>query len=271
MTEWMFVVGLAVLTLAFRSSGHPLLRHLFLPSFLATAFCIGYFASGHTWVGLLCILVWPLLPWLELLTRVRNMRLPTHKELRPMPPPSSHTFPALEELTQEVEAEGFEFVRDAGWEWEMFRQQFRLFYRSEDRATAAICLSFQNNLSFYHVSISSRQTDGRTWMTWNYPFPATMKLPPTLRLNRQKPDLSFFDLYQDHIGFLSANGVETTQLLDQTEESLLAFIEEDMRRQIDHNLRAGILQPVDGSVVRYSLRGLFYIWTQFLMDTLRVR
>jgi len=65
-----------------------------------------------------------LLPWLEILTRIRALRLPREKRLRPKSPPSSDTFPALSEITREIEDEGFVHVGDAGWDWEDYRQFF---------------------------------------------------------------------------------------------------------------------------------------------------
>jgi hypothetical protein len=45
----------------------------------------------------------------------------------------SDTFPALSEITREIEDEGFVHVGDAGWDWEDYRQFFRLFYKEEIR------------------------------------------------------------------------------------------------------------------------------------------
>ncbi len=99
---------------------------------------------------------WLFLPWLEILTRIRTLRLPKEKQLRPKSPPSSDTFPTLNEITREIENEGFVHVNDAGWDWEDYRQFFRLFYKEEDRAQATICLNEQHDLSFYYLRISSR-------------------------------------------------------------------------------------------------------------------
>ena len=90
----------------------------------------------------------------------------------------SDTFPALSEITREIEEEGFVHVGDAGWDWEDFRQFFRLFYREEDRAQAAICLNEQRDFSFYYLRISSRTKDGTVWTTWNYPLSYGLKLSP---------------------------------------------------------------------------------------------
>jgi hypothetical protein len=84
---------------------------------------------------------WLFLPWLEILTRIRTLRLPREKQLRPKSPPSSEIFPNLNEITREIENEGFVHVNDAGWDWADYRQFFRLFYKKEDRAHATICLN----------------------------------------------------------------------------------------------------------------------------------
>ena len=153
-----------------------------------------YFATNNWVWGLVAALGWLFLPWLEILTRIRALRLPKEKQLRPKSPPSSDTFPALSEITREIEDEGFVYVSDAGWDWEDYRQFFRLFYREEDRAQAAICLNEQRDFSFYYLRISSRTKDGTVWTTWNYPLSYGLKLSPAFRINRQRPDRSFWQL-----------------------------------------------------------------------------
>jgi hypothetical protein len=69
---------------------------------------------------------------------------------------SDSLFPALDEISREIENEGFAHVNDAGWDWEDYRQFFRLFYKTDDRAQATICLNEQHDLSFYYLRISSR-------------------------------------------------------------------------------------------------------------------
>ncbi len=271
MSNWLIVLGLAALTLAFRSYAHPFAQRLALLGVPATTFAAALTLTGSVITAGVAALSWLFLPWLELLTTVRQLRLPKEKQLVPMPPPSSHSFPALVDLTDQIQSEGFEFVRDAGWEWDSFRQQFRSFYREEDRAHAMICHNVQGEAAFYHISIASRGVDGTSWVTWNYPFPATMKLPPSLIVNKQRPNRPFFDMYQDHLGFLALHNVETALLLEQDEETIRQAMERDFRSQIEHNIHAGILKPTEDGDVRYSLRGLFFIWTQFLCDLLRAR
>ena len=176
---------------------------------LAASFLAIYYITGSWILGLLSALSWLFLPWLEILTRIRALRLPREKTLRPKSPPSAEVFPTLDEITSQIESEGFAHISDAGWDWEDYRQFFRLFYKEEDRAQATICLNEQNDLSFYYLRISSRAQDGTIWTTWNYPLSYGLKLTPQFRINRQRPDQSFWQLYQSHKAFLRDNAVET--------------------------------------------------------------
>ena len=46
-------------------------------------------------------------------------------------------------------------------------------------------------------------------------------------------------------------------------------VQKDLRAQVAHNLAAGVLQPVGETEVRYSWRGLLFLWFQFLRDLVR--
>ena len=37
-----------------------------------------------------------------------------------------------------------------------------------------------------------------------------------------------------------------------------------------HNLRAGVLKPAANDEVKYSWRGMIYLWCQFLLDLVRL-
>ena len=47
-------------------------------------------------------------------------------------------------------------------------------------------------------------------------------------------------------------------------------IENDLREQIKHNIAAGVLKPADEGEVKYSWRGMIYLWCQFLLDLMRL-
>jgi hypothetical protein len=266
----MLILGVAALSLALRSYRHVVAQKLGALGILATSFLIGYLLAGSLAVGIACAASWLLLPWVEILTRIRRLRLPAEKNLRQRTPPSAEIFPALHELTEEVEQEGFEHVEDTGWDWDDYQQFFRLFYHAQDRVQAALCLIEQNDLAFYYVSLSSRGTDGAIWTTWNYPFSYSLKLVPQLKINRLPADQSFLQMYASHRDFLRRHRVEVGQLEELDGEGMRRDIQQDMRAQITHNIASGLLTPADEGQVRYSWRGLFYIWLQFLRDLVRL-
>jgi hypothetical protein len=53
-------------------------------------------------------------------------------------------------------------------------------------------------------------------------------------------------------------------------ETLEADIEAEMREQVAHNLRSGIIRPDGDTHFRYSPRGLLFLWGQFLKDMVRL-
>ena len=262
--------GVAVLSFGLRSFQNSYAQKAGALGILATTFLAVYFIAG-SWVwGLVVALAWLFLPWLEILTRIRALRLPREKQLRPKSPPSTDTFPALSDITHEIEDEGFVHLGDAGWDWEDYRQFFRLFYREEDRAQAAICLNEQSDFSFYYLRISSRAKDGKVWTTWNYPLSYGLKLTPLFRINRQRPDRSFWQLYQSHREFLRRNKVDPAEIDALDEEQIEAEMEKDLRDQISHNIHKGVLTPTATGDVKYSWRGMIYLWCQFLVDLVRL-
>lgn len=174
----LLILGVAVLTFALRTFQSVFLQRLGILGVLVTSFLIGWLFTGYVVVGLLCASTWLLLPWLEILVRVRRLKLPVEKSLRPKTPPSAEVFPALDTITESIEERGFTHLEDAGWEWEDYSQFFRIFYHSAERMQCAICVIDQGSSAFYYISISSRGKNGTIWTTWNYPFSYSLKLVP---------------------------------------------------------------------------------------------
>ena len=172
---------------------------------------------------------------------------------------------------REIENEGFAHVNDAGWDWEDYRQFFRLFYKEEDRAQATICLNEQHDLSFYYLRISSRAKDGIIWTTWNYPLSYGLKLTPQFRINRQRPDQIVLAALPKppRISATPIRGDERRSIRWMKSGCKLE-IENDLRDQIAHNIRAGVLKSTADGEVKYSWRGMIYLWCQFLLDLVRL-
>jgi hypothetical protein len=265
----LFIAAAAIASAAFRSFSHPVLQKLGAIGILATSFLIGWFATGMPIIGAVCAGSWLLLPWLEILTRIRKLRLPVEKNLRHRSPPSRESFPTLPELTDEIEEEKFEHVEDAGWDWDDYQQFFRLFYRETERTQASICLIDQNNIAFYYLSISSRAKNGTIWTTWNYPFSYSLKLAPGWRVHRMRSDQSFLEMHETHKDWLQKNGVAVDDLEQLEPDNIPTELQRDLRAQVTHNIAAGVLKQTREGQIRYSWRGMVYIWLQFLRDLVR--
>ena len=230
------LLGVGVLAVALRSFQSSFSQKAGAIAILSVSYLLIYFVTDSHVLGAVAAATWFFLPWVEILTRIRTLRLPKEKQLRPKSPPSSDTFPTLNEITHEIENEGFVYVNDAGWDWEDYRQFFRLFYKAEDRTQATICLNEQHDLSFYYLRISSRARSGIIWTTWNYPLSYGLKLTPQFRINRQRPDQTFWQLYQSHCAFLRKNNIQIDTIEALDEETIEKEMERDLREQIAHNI-----------------------------------
>src|SRR5216110_1193230 len=263
-------LGVAMLSVGLRSFQNSYSQKAGALGILVASYLAIYFITGSWVLGLAAAASWLFLPWLEILTRIRTLRLPKEKQLRPKSPPSASLFPGLDDISREIESEGFAHVTDAGWDWEDYRQFFRLFYKGDDRAQATICLNEQHDLSFYYLRISSRAKNGLIWTTWNYPLSYGLKLTPQFKINRQRPDQSFWQLYQSHREFLRQNQVEMSVIDPLDEDRIQLEVENDLRDQIAHNIKKGVLKSTPDGEVKYSWRGMVYLWCQFLLDLVRL-
>ena len=54
------------------------------------------------------------------------------------------------------------------------------------------------------------------------------------------------------------------------EDRIQAEIENDLRDQIAHNIKKGVLKSTPDGEVKYSWRGMVYLWCQFLLDLVRL-
>ena len=269
MNETLLFLGLVVLPAAFLSYGHPLLRRLGVLSVGVTSFVGGYLLSGNVWVGAACAAAWLLLPWIEILLRVRKLRLPLRKQLRQSTPPNRDMFPELSDLSDEIESAGFEHVADLGWDMDGYRQFLRLFAHPEKREEAAITYVEQNQLGFHFASVTSRGAGGDVFTTWNCPVSSSLKTPPTVHLNRVASEAPFKTLVAGHGEFLGQRGLAAADLQPVDPDTVRAAVESDMETQMQHNIREGLLEPADDGHGRYSWRGMLYLWWQFVRDIFR--
>ena len=271
MRELLIVAGLFVLAVALRSCRRVLPHKLGAVVVLAATFCALFFATGRPWAGALGVAAWFFLPWVELLTRVRRMRLPLENRLRHRRLPNPALFPNAEEAASAMEEAGFEHVNDCGREWGGMQQFFRLFWHPEERSVAAVCLCEQSDISFCFMTLDSRDEQGRLWRTTNFPFSPTLLDPPQFRWNRVPCDRNcFHQLLRDHHRFLRRGRVVHDDLVIPDPELLVQDLQAEMRACVAHNLHSGIIRLTGDGHFRYSPRGLLFLWKQYVKDMVRL-
>jgi len=260
----LLILGVTVLGMAFRSFANPVFQRLGVLCILAASFLIGYLPFESWTSGLIVASIWLFLPWFDILTRVRALRMPVERQLRHKSPPNRKLFPNLDDLTQEIEAQGFELIDDVGYEWDTQRQFLRIFHRSNDQTQAAVCLIDQGYIAFYYVSLMTRTLDGQQFMTWNYPFSYSLKFLPKNRTLRVRPTATFAEMCMVHQKLLDKEQITQNRIQKLAPEQIQELLQQDLTAQINHNIRTGLLAPVDNEKVRYTWRGMFYLWLRFL-------
>ncbi len=270
LSSTLLIAGVLLLSFSLRSFDRLWSRRLGTLGILSASFLCGWRLTNSWPVGVFCVASWLFLPWIEILTRTRKLSLPIDQHLRRRAAPDEDSFPPLEELTAEIELASFEHVEDCGWEWGGTDQFFRLFHRPDERTHGAICLIEHSSTAFYYISLSSRAKDGRVWTTWNNPFSPHLRLAPHWQINQVQGHLGFETLHALHREFLQLHGVDHEALLDIDPDQLTDLIQGDCRSQIQHNLDGGLLSRTTEGEVRYSWRGMFYLWIQCLRDILRL-
>ncbi len=271
MCETLTVIGLVVFAVALRLSRMKYARKLGALTFLAASFYLFYHLAGSLWGGLLGVILWFFLPWIELLTRIRGMRLPLNNRLRHRQIPNPSFFPNAIEAAAAMEEDGFEHISDCGWEWAGMQQFFRLFWHPEERAVAAVCLCEQSDVAFAFISITSTDKDGKIWRTTNFPFAPTLQCPPNIRWNHVPCERScFHQILADHHQYLDRLHIPANQLMMPDPEEIENSIEQEMRKQVDHNLAAGYILLTGDGHFQYSKRGLCFLWGQFIKDMVRL-
>lgn len=266
----LIVLAAAAASLALRSYSVRWMFRLGTLGIVVTSFLAGWLLGGSWGLGLMCAASWLLLPWLEILTRVRRMRLPIDRRLEARTPPNRASFPGFEDLTSEIEEAGFEHLKDVGWDTDDTRHFYRIFCHAKGGTQASICLTEQEDFAFYYLSLTTRTADGRVFLTWNYPFSYGMKVFPELVTKRVPGSRSFSEMADEHQALLSRHGIRDVQIIELGSEETLQAMQAEMRAQIVHNLELGLLKRDGERFFRYTVRGMFFLWFQFLRDLVRL-
>jgi hypothetical protein len=266
----LLVLGVAVLGLGLRTFRHPICRRLSVVCLLFTSFLIGYLPTGSWAVGVVLVAFWVLLPWVEIIARVRKLRLPIERVFSESTPPRDELFPFLSLLTEEIESQDFTLADEVSCQWQNQRQFVRLFHRSIDESQMAVCLIHQGRIAFCYVSLMTRSRGGQVFLTWTYPFAYSLKFLPSTRVQRVRSDLSIEQICEAHRSMLSKAHLDTVDVQPLVPDQMRDLLEQDLKDQIEHNVRSGLLTPVGNREVRYTWRGMLYLWSRFLLDFVRM-
>jgi hypothetical protein len=268
--QFLYLAAIVVFGVACRTFDNRFIQKAGWLALLGASYLGGYFLTESHVAGAFGVGLWFMLPWVEIVGRVRRLRFPIRSEVKHRFPPSRDVFPDLDELSNEIEEAGFRGVGDTGWKWSETDHFMRLFYHDELRAQASIALAQQGEFAFSYVTVTSRSGQDVTYTTTNYPFAPTMQFSPGHRVNRFSGAQSMTELVASHQRFLTRYGVQPENLVNVDVEQLTAYIERDMSTQVDHNITAGLIEPTGNGEFRYSWRGCFFLWFQVVKDMIRV-
>lgn len=266
----LLTAGFAVLSLALRSIAIPFVFRLGNLSMLVASYLFGSTITEHPSGGIFCVSLWFLFPWVDLIGRVRKMQLPASHAIESQMAPGSHRFPDLAELTDEAEAEGFEKVEDCGWDHGGQRHFVRLLSHPTEPVRAAINLVEGDEFAFFYLTVTSRTTDGKLWHTWNYPFSLSLKPSPDWKFQRLREVDGFLQMLEAHREWLKRNHVTNAAPATKDADTVIAELQAEIQTQVTHNIDCGVLQNAGDGLVRYSWKGCFFLWFQFLRELVRL-
>ena len=271
MRESLIVLSTLIVGFALRSCRTIFLRKLGALTFLLSSALVCYFVCGCWWAGVLGLILWFFIPWIDLLSRVRHLRLPKDNRLNFKTPPKEDYFPNAARMIEEIEEANFAHVADRGWSWAGMQQYYRIFWHPEARAMASVCLCEHDNVAFAFATICCRAADGQNVHTTNYPFSPMLKHAPEsswLHLPCEKN--RFPMVFHDHEIHLEKLKLTENDLKIPDPDEIIEAIEAEMRRQIEFNVEQGVITSADEKTFRYSRRGLFFLWKQSVKDMIRL-
>jgi hypothetical protein len=271
MRSTLIVIGILLIAIALRTARQSCIRKLGAVAFLVASYMACYFITGAWWGGMLGVAAWFFLPWVELLTRVKRLRLPMDNRLRHRPAPNAAFFPNAQETVDTMERESFTHAADCAWEWSGMKQHYRIFMHADGKTVATLCLCEQADVVFSFVAITSMGDDGEILRTTNYPFAPTLKSPQKFHWNHVPCTRNCFrQILTNHREHIAKVGKSDADLSAMDADHLEEMIEEEMQEMIEHNLDHGIIEFAGDGYFCYSTKGLFYLWGQFLKDMVRL-
>jgi len=271
MKELYTVIAFIIFGYALRSCKTIALRKLGALVMLAASGLCFYYLFESVLAGILAMAAWFFLPWIELLTRIRNQRMPLINKLKKRSSANLNAFPNAHQYVTTLENSGFEHISNCGWNLGGVDQLYQLYWNAEKKSVASLCLCEQASATFSYITITSKDIANGVWRTTNFPFSPTLKPSPSVHWNQIScVNECVVKLLQQHGNFLHKQGFVDDDLSIPDPDHLEQELEHELQHQIDHNLEQGIITPACEDQFRYTIRGLFYLWRQFIRDMIRL-
>jgi len=272
MQYFLIILAIILCGVALRSFPNSIAcRKLGTLCYLASISTAVYFLTNTLWISIAASFSWILLPWIELLTRIRNLRVPINNKLQHSPSPCSSHFPESEQTISNLEAEGFEHTSDAHWTWGDSSHYYSFYWHPEYKLVAAVCFCEQKHITFSFLTISSQDNQGTLWRSTNYPFSQNLKSPPHVRWNHIGCQTKcLIQIRKAHLAFIQQNGTKHSDLITPDPDSIEHHVEIETRRQIDFNLKHGIIRTHSENSFGYTIKGLFFLWGQVIKDIIKL-
>ncbi len=266
----LLISGCALCSWSLRTFSLPLLRLLGGFGVLFTSFLAGWLLGGEIWLGVLFVMTWALLPWLEIYSRTKNVEWVENTPLTPRLPPTSEDFPDLLAITEEFESEGCEYVADMGNETDHISHFYRLFYHPEYRIQIELSFVQAPSFAFHYCTFTCYSIDGKTQYTSSsHPFSYMLQSAKNYKIYMLDIVAGFADMLQEHLDFLSFLEVSTEQLQVLNPTDFVKNIEQSYFEQVKHNLEIGFLERKKDNRIQYTWKGMFYLWGFCAFDLLR--
>jgi hypothetical protein len=261
--KWLCCIGLVLLAYALMHSNLSWLRRLGLWLVFATLGLAVWFVTESRLLALIALVGWFVWPLVYAVYASRRLRFSLSRRLI-KERQEVEDFEDWMSLSEDLRNAGFDLDGEYGLKPSPIDYGFRLFQHREKNRVAGLGLVRQGGMALSYVLVVSRADDGTLWVTWDYPMPYGLKMPPHLNLFRCLEVASVEELLAQHEEFLALNEVVESAEKAEPKEVFDAMFGDTMR----YNLNIGLLRASKKSEeeILYSWRGTLFITWQVLRD-----
>jgi hypothetical protein len=268
MNEVIIVVALVCAAMGLRAFGAAWCQRVGMLGYVAAVGVAGFFLTQAWWGAVAGVLLFLLVPMMGIFWQIRGMRLPLDRKWRSSWPPNETQFPTLAELTEELEAHRYEHIDDVQARWHEAREQVRLMRHPQDKVLASITMMTDEPFQMLWVSLTVKTREGLLVSTTTSPSMSPLCMAPGVSLRYERQAASIAELLRAHAQHMVEQKVYSEELVMIEAEEATAFLEQEMRRQVDYNLDCGVIRLAGEGTFSYSWRGGVFLWVQWLRSVL---